>query len=242
VRIELDDRFRAAVQRQLLFDFGDVAMFHQTVRLHALSTLNVQVHLVNLSAGAADATARIHDDVLATDHARLEQRNQRNEDARRITAGRGHELSLGFPSGRSQLGQDEARTRKQLGCVVFAVIFLVRGEIGDAKVRAQIDHALPGRHERLGVGRRGPMRQCQKKEIDVARRERRGIGVGELQAAIRTAHGRNHHSQCLARIRARGDDRECDLRMTEEQFDQYFARVTGRTDDTDFHGRRNVGS
>jgi hypothetical protein len=36
---------------------------------------------------------------------------------------------------------------------------------------------------------------------------------------------------------ARGDRREGDARMTKKEFDQDFARVTGRADDAAFHDK-----
>ncbi len=76
-----------------------------------------------------------------------QQRHERHEDAGGITAGRGDELRLGFPRGRGEFGQNKTRLRQQLGRVVFAIVLFVGGEVGDAEIGAEVDHAFAGRDE-----------------------------------------------------------------------------------------------
>ena len=59
--------------------------------------------------------------------------------------------------------------------MVFAVVFLVGGEVGDAEVRTKIDHAFTAGDERLGVGRGRAVRQREEKQVDVAGSERDSI-------------------------------------------------------------------
>ena len=48
--------------------------------------------------------------------------------------------------------------------------------------------ALAAGNEGLRIRRRSPVRQREEEQIDVTRRQRRRIRIGECQAAIRTAH------------------------------------------------------
>jgi hypothetical protein len=119
--------------------------------------------------------------------------------------------------------------------VVLAIVFLIRREVRDSEIGAQVDHAFAARHECLGVRRRRPVGEREEEEVDVARRQRRGVGIGEFQAPIRAPHGRNHGRERLARLAAGRHGRQRYPRMSEEEFDQDFARVTGRANDADFH-------
>jgi hypothetical protein len=82
--------------------------------------------------------------------------------------------------------------------------------------------------------------QREEKKRDVARGESDRIGVQELQAAVHATHGGHDVREGFPRVCARGHRREFHVRMVQQQFDENFARVTGRADDTDFHRRRRI--
>jgi len=227
------------VQRELFLDFRQVAVLHQPVGLRILRALDKQVGLLDLAAGAAHAAEGIDDDVLARHQAGAQHRHQRHEDARRIAARRGDEREFP-PVAGGQFGQDEARPGQQFRRMVLAVIPHIGGEIGDAEVGAEVDDLLAGGDERPGVGGRGAVRQRQEEQGEVARGERRGVGVDKPQAAVEPAHRGDHLRQRLARMLARGHRGQRDVRMAEQEFDESFAGITGRTDNADFHGRRRI--
>ena len=190
MRIELDDHRSAGELRKLLLNFGQMAVLDEAVGFGAFGAFDEKIILGDLPAGSADAAEGVHHDVLARDEAGAQQRHERHENAGRITAGRGDELRLGFPRRRRQLGQHKARLRQKFGRMVLAVILFVGGEVGDAEVGAEVDDFFAGRHERLGkIGRR-PVRERQEKQVDVARGERGGIGIGEDETAVTAADAR----------------------------------------------------
>ena len=80
------------------------------------------------------------------------------------------------------------------------------------------------------------MRQRQKEQGHVARGQRRSVRVHKPQPPVEPAQRGNHLGQRLARVLPRGDRRQRDPRMVEQQFDEHFAGITGSTDDADIHG------
>ena len=100
VRRELNGDRRAVGQAEFLLDLGQVPVLGHAVRPEALVALDVQKRHVGLAPGAADAAQRVGDDLLGIDQPGLEQRNGRQQDARRVTAGRGDERRVGNGVGR----------------------------------------------------------------------------------------------------------------------------------------------
>ena len=142
-----------------------------------------------------------------------------------------------LPVGGGEFRQDKARLRQQFRRRMLAVVTGVCGEVGDPEIGAEVDDLLARGNQRPGVRGRGAVRQREKEQGDVARGEGRGIGVDKAQAAIDPAQRRNHLRQRLARMLARRDRTQRDLGVVEEELDERFAGITGRTDDTDFHGK-----
>ena len=119
--------------------------------------------------------------------------------------------------------------------MVLTIIFLIRREVGDPEIRAQVDHTLASRNKGLRIRRCRPVREGEKEELDVTRRQRQRIRVDEFQAAVDTPHGGDDRREGLARVGARSHRRQCNPRVSEQEFDQDFAGVPGRTDNADFH-------
>src|SRR5438046_6683123 len=88
VRSELDGYRRLRGEGQFLFDFGQVPVLRNAVRTRAFVAFHEEIVLFQFSARAADAAERVSDDAGRPDQALAQQGNGRQQNARRITAGR----------------------------------------------------------------------------------------------------------------------------------------------------------
>ena len=72
VGVELDNRRRARVQRELFFHLREVAVFHQPVGFRALGPLAKEKRFFDFFTGPADAAERVHHNMLTRDDRRFE--------------------------------------------------------------------------------------------------------------------------------------------------------------------------
>ena len=80
--------FISGGERKLLFDFGQMPVLRHAVRADAFVAFAKKIINLGLAARAADTTQGISDDAGGLDESGFEQRNGRQQNARRITAGR----------------------------------------------------------------------------------------------------------------------------------------------------------
>ena len=232
VRRELNGDRRAVGQAEFLLDLGQVPVLGHAVRPEALVALDVQKRHVGLAPGTADAAQRVGDDLLGIDQPGLEQRNGRQQDARRVTAGRGDERRVGdgvapeFRQPVNGLGQPLRRG------VFGAVKLVVRVGVVEAEVGAQVDHrhtALGQRHGKLGGDAVGQGEENGLRLI--GEQVDRRLGKRQVTGSGMAGEAREDRGHRLAGILARSQHRQVDVRMLKQQAHQFLAGVTGGTHD-----------
>ena len=184
VRRKIDRQLLPRRQRQLLLDLREMPVLRDAVGAQALVTFRKKVIDLRIAARAAHATHRAHHDALRLQQPPLQQRIERENDARRVTPRRGHELRTRdlLPV---NLRQAIHTQRRQLRRVMhLAVKFVIDRHVLDPKIRTQIDDPQPRGDERLRVFRSHPMRQREKDKLRARLENARNIRLDERQLGV----------------------------------------------------------
>ena len=186
MRRELDGYRTAGRDRKLLLDFRKMPMLGDAVGPHAFVALDEQVIELGLAPRAAHAAERIGDDAVGLDQARLQQRNQRQQDAGGIASGGGHEhrfLDLRAIDLRQAVDRGFQQLRRRM---VVRVELLVNSGALDAEIGAEIDDLAAGLQQGNGELRGDAVRQGQENDLRLLRQQF-GVRFAEAQ---RLAPGR----------------------------------------------------
>src|SRR2546423_12359904 len=121
-----------------------MAMLRHTVRTHTFVALHEQIIDLCLSTGSTDSAQTVSDNLSGLDQFLAQQRNEREQNARWITAGTGNEPRAGnFVA--IDFGQPVDRVSEQIRGGVFVPIkFAVDRGVLNPKIGAEIDHARTG--------------------------------------------------------------------------------------------------
>ena len=119
----------------------------------------------------------------------------------------------------------------------LAVKVFVHREILDPKIRAQVDHAQPGRDQRPRKFRGHAVRQREENDARPGRHDLLHIPLDERDLGKPHAGKfREHLRDCLARELARSERGQFHARMPDEQSHQLLAGIAAGADDDDFFG------
>ena len=235
MRRELDGDFGSGGERKLFLDFRQMPVLGHAVRPDAFVAFAKQVIHLGLAARAAHAAERIGDDAGRLDQLRHQQRNQRQQNAGRVTARGGDEhrfldfIPVNFRQTINRLVQQIRRG------MVVRVKFLVHRRAPEPEIGAEVNHDAAGVEQRHGVFRRDAVRQREKHHVRLLR-EQFGVRLGEAQCfRPRVARKFGEHlRERLPGVLARGHGHQLHVGMVQQQPDEFLAGVTGRADDGDF--------
>ncbi len=119
--------------------------------------------------------------------------------------------------------------------MLLAVVVLVRHQILDAEIRAQIQHPQPGLDERRRILRRYPVRQRQKRDARPRGQNRLRRAFDKLQPRVpRAGKARIHRRQRLPRELPRRQCGNLGVRMARQETDEFLARISSGSDNHDF--------
>ena len=212
-------------------------VLRHAVRPDAFIAFAKQIIRLGLAARAAHAAERIGNDAGRLDQLRHQQRNQRQQDARRVTARGGNEhrfldfIAVNFRQTINRLVQQIRRG------MVVPVKFLVHRRAPEPEIGAEVNHDAARVEQRHGVFRRDAVRQREKHHIRLLR-EQFGVRLGEMQRfCVRVARKFGEHlRERLPGVLARGHGHQFHVGMVQQQPDEFLAGVTGRADDGGFLG------
>ena len=221
---------RAGDALKRLADLGNVAMAGDVVRGEIVGRLAEHQRQLGLAPRAAHARFRVGDEVIEIDGFGFDERQEAELDGGRVAARVAYDAG-GLDRCAVHLGQTVDRLRGELGRgVVELVPLLPLGEIAQAEIRGEIDDLHPSADQPPGIGHRDAVRRSE--ENDVAPLEIRfpRFDEGEIHAASQRG---KHVGDASARLRARGDRRDFDLRMLRQKPQQLDTGVAGAADDSD---------
>ena len=118
--------------------------------------------------------------------------------------------------------------------MLLAVILFVLGGGTETEVRADVEHAHAGFHQRDGVFGGESVRKREERGVAFGG-DPRNVRRGESQ--IESVKTREDLGNVLPRILTGGNDAELHIGMSGEKTDQLFARITGRADNCNTHFR-----
>ena len=151
----------------------------------------------------------------------------------------------GFDGIGADFGQSIDRFREQAGRGVgVAVEFFVHGGVAQPEVGAEVDHLQPALQQGGRDFRRHAVRQREESRLGPGRGDRVGIRLDEGKVRPgQLAETREHRGKRLAGLLAGGGRDEFDLRVDQQQAEQFLARVSAGTDDgclDPLHGEADV--
>ncbi len=227
VRNECDRHRDARRESQLLLDFGKVPMFRQAIGAQAPRCTPRRGASRRPSPSAAHARGARHGNAVRLD-----------ENPRAAAARAAAECSSGSspPTPRAsprESPRDAARAGHRRPRQApprrmrLTIEFLVNIRVAQPEVRAEIDHAPAGTHERQGELRGKPVREREEKEFRAGREERVDFRVDEMEFRDGGKPGepRQHVADGLARVGARTHAHDLDSGMAGEQGAQLLAGV-----------------
>src|SRR5882724_3280780 len=139
VRRELDGDGRTGGEGEFLLDFREVPVFGHGVGPDAFVALDEKIILLDLAARAADAAEGIGDDAGGFDETGAQKRQQGEQNAGGIAAGRRDEHGV-FDCGTIDLGQTVNGGGEEIGRgMVVRVEFLIDVGAAEAEIGAEVD-------------------------------------------------------------------------------------------------------
>ena len=211
--------FASCRQSKFLADFAQMPMQRHAVASHTVLNLAEEKRDALLparttrAAHARDAQRRIGQQT------GLQQRNQRHDDARGVTA-RARDESRALDFVRTGLWQRVNGLREQFGRGMrVSVKLFIQRRAAQAEIGTQIDHFDAQLQQRLRVFDRHTVRQSQKRDLRACGLQSGRIRRGERER-IRHSHAfetRKLLRERLSGQRARRDRDEFGIRMAQEQ-------------------------
>jgi hypothetical protein len=222
-------------ERKLFLDFRQMPVLRHAVRPDAFVAFAKQVIHLGLAARAAHAAQRIGDDAGRLDQLRHQQRNQRQQDAGRVTARGGDEhrfldfIAVDFRQTINRLVQQIRRG------MVVRVKFLVHLRAPEPEIGAEVNHDAAALSSGTANSAATP---CGSARNTTSACFASSSAFGSVKRSVfgfRMAGKFGEHlRERLPGVLARGHGHQLHVRMVQQQPDEFLAGVTGRADDGDF--------
>src|SRR5664279_236125 len=141
MRRELDRNLLLRDLGKFLLELGKMPMFRHAIRTHALVALGKEIIGLDLAARAGDAAQTRDQDTAKIDRLFSHQREKRQQNAGRVTAGRRDQLrAANFVTINFRQSVDRSPQQFRRG-MIGAVKFLIYMSVAESKVGAQVNDA-----------------------------------------------------------------------------------------------------